>query len=220
MLQFLERFIKFMLDDFLKSIKLTIWLFILCSIIYTFFIWGIGRVFFPFQAGGSIIYENGRPAGSLLIGENFTSPYLFNSRPSSAGKGYEADNSSASNNGPSNKSYQENVEKRIKEFLSENPAVKKGKIPVDLVTGSGSGLDPFISVSGALVQIPRISKLTGINPELLKKLVKSSVSYRDLGVFGTPGVNTVKLNLKLAALLKKVNLKAYVRAFKGLANIK
>jgi len=209
-----------MLNDFLKSIKLTIWLFILCSIVYTFFIWGIGRIFFPFQAGGSIVYKNSKPAGSLLIGENFTSPYIFNSRPSSAGNGYEANNSSASNNGPTNKDYIKIVGKRIKDFLSENPAVKKGEIPVDLVTGSGSGLDPFISISGALVQIPRISKLTGINPARLKELVKSAISYRDLGVFGTPGVNTVKLNFKLAGLLKKANLKIYSQVFKGLANTK
>ncbi|MHB1661753.1 MAG: K(+)-transporting ATPase subunit C [bacterium] len=209
-----------MLNDFLKSIKLTIWLFILCSIIYTLFIWGIGKIFFPFQAGGSIIYKNSKPVGSLLIGENFTSPYLFNSRPSNAGKGYEANNSSASNYGPTNKGYMKIVEKRIKYFLAENPAIKKGEIPVDLVTGSGSGLDPFISILGALVQIPRISKLTGINPAQLKELVKSAVSYRDLGVFGTPGVNTVKLNFKLAALLKKVNLKIYDQVFKGLVNTK
>lgn len=209
-----------MLNDFLKSIKLTIWLFILCSIIYTFFIWGIGRIFFPFQAGGSIIYENSKPVGSLLIGENFTSPYLFNSRPSSAGSGYQADDSSASNYGPTNKKYIGIVKKRIKNFLAENPTVKKGEIPVDLVTGSGSGLDPFISILGALVQIPRISKLAGINSVRLKKLVKSAISYRDLGVFGTSGVNTVRLNFKLAALLKKVNLKIYAQVFKGLVNIK
>ncbi len=208
-----------MLNDFLRSIKLTIWLFILCSIIYTFFIWGIGRIFFPFQASGSIIYKNGKPAGSLLIGENFDSPYLFDSRPSSAGKGYEADSSSASDNGPTNGSYIESVKKRIKNFLAENPSVKKGKIPVDLIAGSGSGLDPFISISGALAQIPRISKLTGINRARLKELVKSAVSYRDLGVFGTPGVNTVRLNFKLAASLKKVNSKIYAKVFKGLAGV-
>ncbi|MHB8232100.1 MAG: K(+)-transporting ATPase subunit C [bacterium] len=209
-----------MLNDFLKSIKLTIWLFILCSIIYTFFIWGIGKVFFPFQAGGSIIYKNSMPVGSLLIGENFTSPYIFNSRPSSAGSGYQADASSASNYGPTNKDYIKIVGKRIKVFLAENKTVKKGEIPVDLITGSGSGLDPFISIAGALVQIPRISKLTGIKQNKLRKLVKSNISYRNLGIFGTPGVNTVKLNFKLAALLKKADLNIYAHVFKGLANTK
>ena len=207
-----------MLNDFLKSIKLAVWLFILCSVVYTFFIWGIGKIFFPFQAGGSIIYKNSKPIGSLLIGEKFNSPYLFNSRPSSAGIGYQADASSASNYGPTNKDYIDAVKKRIKRFLLENPTVKKGEIPVDLVTGSGSGLDPFISVLGALTQIARISKLTGINQSRLRELVKSNISYRDFGIFGTPGVNTVKLNLKLAPLLKSVNPKIYDKAFKGFVN--
>ncbi|RZD14288.1 MAG: potassium-transporting ATPase subunit C [Candidatus Acidulodesulfobacterium ferriphilum] len=207
-----------MLNDFLKSIKLAVWLFILCSVVYTFFIWGIGKIFFPFQAGGSIIYKNSKPIGSLLIGEKFNSPYLFNSRPSSAGIGYQADASSASNYGPTNKDYIDAVKKRIKRFLSENPTVKKGEIPVDLVTGSGSGLDPFISVLGALTQITRISKLTGINRNRLRELVESNISYRDFGIFGTPGVNTVKLNLKLASLLKSVNPKIYDKVFRGLVN--
>ena len=207
-----------MLNDFLKSIKLAVWLFILCSVIYTVFIWGIGKIFFPFQAGGSIIYKNSKPIGSLLIGEKFNSPYLFNSRPSSAGTGYQADASSASNYGPTNKDYIGVVKKRIKRFLLENPTVKKGEIPVDLVTGSGSGLDPFISVLGALTQITRISKLTGINQNRLRELVESNISYRDFGIFGTPGVNTVKLNLKLAPILKSVNPKIYDKVFRGLVN--
>jgi K+-transporting ATPase ATPase C chain len=207
-----------MLNDFLKSIKLAVWLFILCAVIYTVFIWGIGKIFFPFQAGGSIIYKNSKPIGSLLIGEKFSSPYLFNSRPSSAGTGYQADASSASNYGPTNKAYIGIVKKRIKRFLLENPTVKKGEVPVDLVTGSGSGLDPFISVLGAFTQIARISKLTGINQNRLRELVKSNISYRDFGIFGTPGVNTVKLNLKLASLLKSVNPKIYDKVFRGLVN--
>ena len=207
-----------MLNDFVRSIKLAVWLFILCAVIYTVFIWGIGKIFFPFQAGGSIIYKNSKPIGSLLIGEKFNSPYLFNSRPSSAGTGYQADASSASNYGPTNKDYIGVVKKRIKRFLLENPTVKKGEIPVDLVTGSGSGLDPFISVLGALAQITRISKLTGINQNRLRELVESNISYRDFGIFGTPGVNTVKLNLKLASLLKSVSPKIYDKVFRGLVN--
>jgi K+-transporting ATPase ATPase C chain len=207
-----------MLNDFLKSIKLAVWLFILCSVIYTVFIWGIGKIFFPFQAGGSIVYKNSKPIGSLLIGEKFNSPYLFNSRPSSAGAGYQADASSASNYGPTNKDYINIVKKRIKRFLLENPTVKKGEIPVDLVTGSGSGLDPFISVLGAFTQVARISKLTGINQNRLRKLVESNISYRDFGIFGTPGVNTVKLNLKLAPILKSVKPKIYDKVFRGLVN--
>ena len=206
-----------MLKDVLQSIKLTLLLFLLCSVAYTFLIWGIGRIFFPFEAGGSIFYEGSKPAGSLLIGENFNSPYIFDSRPSSAGNGYDGSSSSASNYGPSNKKYIGIVKKRINAFLKENPSIKNGSVPTDLVTGSGSGLDPFISAAGALAQVRRISRLTGVNASILKKLVLDSVSPRSLGIFGTPGVNTVRLNLKLASLLKKANPKIYGNVFKGLS---
>lgn len=207
-----------MQTDFLRAVKLSLWLFILCSIIYTFFIWGVGKIFFPFQAGGSIIYKNSKPIGSLLIGEKFNSPYLFDSRPSSAGSGYQANESSGSNYGPTNAAYIGIVKKRVKTFLKENPTVKKGEIPVDLMTGSGSGLGPFISIEGALVQIPRISRLTGIKQNVLKKLLFNTISNRTFGIFGTPGVNTVKINLKLASLIKAVKIKLYLKIFKGLSN--
>jgi K+-transporting ATPase ATPase C chain len=204
--------------ELIRMIKLTILLYFICSIAYTFFIWGVGKIFFPSQAGGSIIYKNSKPIGSLLIGEKFTSPYVFNGRPSYAGSGYQANASSASNYAPTNGKYIAIEKKLIDKFLKENPTVKKGAVPVDIVTGSGSGLGPYISIAGALDQIQRIAKLTGIKKNVLHKLVMNNISGRQFGIFGTPGINTVKLNLLLAKILKKKNKKIFKTAFPTLAS--
>ena len=205
-----------MVKELIKMIKLTVLLYIVCSLGYTFLIWGIGKIAFPFQAGGSIVYKNSKPIGSMLIGEKFTSPYIFNGRPSYAGNGYNGTESGASNYAPTNGKYINHEKKLIYKFLKENPSVKKGEIPVDIVTGSGSGLGPYISIAAALDQVTRISSLTGISQAALYRLVKRNISYRQFGIFGTPGVNTVNLNLKLSLLIKKYNLKLYERIFKGL----
>ncbi len=205
-----------MVKELIKMIKLTVLLYIICSLGYTFLIWGIGKIAFPFQAGGSIVYKNSKPIGSMLIGEKFTSPYIFNGRPSYAGNGYNGTESGASNFAPTNGKYIAAEKKLIDKFLKENPSVKKGRVPVDIVTGSGSGLGPYISIAAALDQVPRISLLTGIPKTVLYKLVKRNISYRKFGIFGTPGVNTVKLNLKLSSLIRKYNFKIYKLVFKGL----
>ena len=205
-----------MLKELVKMIKLTILLYIICSLGYTFLIWGIGKIAFPFQADGSIVYKNSKPIGSMLIGEKFTSPYIFNGRPSYAGNGYNGTESGASNYAPANGKYIAIEKKLIDRFLKENPSVKKGGVPADIVTGSGSGLGLYISIAAAFDQVGRISSLTGIPKAVLNNLVKRNISYRQLGIFGTPGVNTVKLNLKLSLLLKKYNYKLYKRIFKGL----
>ncbi len=203
--------------ELIKMIKLTVLLYIICSLGYTFLIWGIGKIAFPFQAGGSIIYKNSKPVGSFLIGEKFTSPYVFNGRPSYAGNGYNGTESGGSNYAPTNGKYINHEKKLINKFLIENPTIKKGDVPVDIVTGSGSGLGPYISIAAALDQAPRISSLTRIPTTVLYKLVTNGVSYRQLGIFGTPGVNTVKLNFKLSLLIKKSDYKLYKYIFKGLA---
>ncbi|MHB8283014.1 MAG: potassium-transporting ATPase subunit C, partial [bacterium] len=115
-----------MAKELMRMIKITLLLYVICSIAYTFFIWGIGKVFFPFQAGGSIMYKNSKPIGSMLIGEKFTSPYIFDGRPSYAGNGYNATESSGSNYAPTNGKYIAIEKKLIDKFLIENPTVKKG----------------------------------------------------------------------------------------------
>ncbi len=206
-----------MAKELIRMIKITLLLYVICSIAYTFFIWGIGKVFFPFQAGGSIIYKNSKPIGSMLIGEKFTSPYIFNGRPSYAGNGYNGTESSGSNYAPTNGKYIAIEKKLIDKFLIENPTVNKGNVPVDIVTGSGSGLGPYISIAAALDQVPRISKLTGIKEKTLHKLVIEHISGRKFGIFGTPGLNTDKLNLMLAEILKVKNKKLFKKVFPVLA---
>ena len=206
-----------MAKELIRMIKITLLLYVICSIAYTFFIWGVGKVFFPFQAGGSIIYKNSKPIGSMLIGEKFTSPYIFNGRPSYAGNGYNGTESSGSNYAPTNGKYIAIEKKLIDKFLIENPTVNKGNVPVDIVTGSGSGLGPYISLAAALDQVPRISKLTGIKEKTLRKLVIDHISGRQFGIFGTPGLNTDKLNLMLAEILKVKNKKLFKKVFSGLA---
>ncbi len=206
-----------MAKELIRMIKITLLLYVICSIAYTFFIWGVGKVFFPFQAGGSIIYKNSKPIGSMLIGEKFTSPYIFNGRPSYAGNGYNGTESSGSNYAPTNGKYIAIEKKLIDKFLIENPTVNKGNVPVDIVTGSGSGLGPYISIAAALDQVPRISKLTGIKEKTLRKLVIDHISGRQFGIFGTPGLNTDKLNLMLAEILKVKNKKLFKKVFSGLA---
>ncbi len=207
-----------MAKELIKIIKMTVLLYLLCSIAYTFLIWGVGKIFFPFQAGGSITYKNSKPIGSMLIGEKFTSPYLFNGRPSYAGNGYNGTESSGSNYAPTNGKYIAIEKKFINNFLKENPTVKKGNVPVDIVTGSGSGLGPYISIAAALDQVPRISKLTGIKEETLHKLVMKHIAGRQFGIFGTPGLNTDKLNLMLAGILKIKNKKLFKKIFPVLAD--
>ncbi len=207
-----------MAKELIRMIKITLLLYVMCSVAYTFFIWGIGKVFFPFQAGGSIMYKNSKPIGSMLIGEKFTSPYMFNGRLSYAGNGYNGTESSGSNYAPTNGKYIVIEKKLIDKFLKENPTVKRGNVPVDIVTGSGSGLGPYISIAAAIDQVPRISKLTGIKEKTLRKLVMDHISGRQFGIFGTPGLNTDKLNLMLAEILKVKNKKLFKKVFPVLAD--
>jgi K+-transporting ATPase ATPase C chain len=207
-----------MAKELIRMIKITLLLYVICSVAYTFFIWGVGKVFFPFQAGGSIVYKNSKPIGSMLIGEKFISPYIFNGRPSYAGNGYNGTESSGSNYAPTNGKYIAIENKLIDKFLKENPTVKKGDVPVDIVTGSGSGLGPYISIAAALEQVPRISKMTGIKEKTLHKIVMDHISGRQFGIFGTPGLNTNKLNLMLAKILKVKNKKLFKKVFPVLAD--
>ena len=137
--------------------------------------------------------------GSSLIGQNFSAPGYFHSRPSAAGdKGYDATASSGSNLGPTNKALIEAVKSRLKGVLEENPGhLSPKEVPIDLVTTSGSGLDPEISPAAADVQVARVAKVRGLSEEQVRKLVEQSTRGRWLGILGEPGVNVVELNLAL-----------------------
>jgi potassium-transporting ATPase KdpC subunit len=180
------------------AIKMTIVMTVLTGLIYPLAMVGMARVVFPAQAQGSLIVRGGKVLGSSIIGQNFSKPGYFHSRPSAAGdKGYDASASSGSNLGPTNKALIEAVRSRLKGVLEENPGVSAAQVPIDMVTTSGSGLDPEISPAAAELQVPRVAKARGIGEDQVRKLVEDSTRGRYLGILGEPGVNVVGLNIAL-----------------------
>lgn len=164
------------------------------GILYPLAVWGIGQMLFPHQANGSLIIEEGKIVGSELIGQLFTSPGYFHSRPSAAGNGYEATSSGGSNLGPTSHKLIERISTDSRTLANENPGVK---VPADLVTMSGSGLDPHISPASAEFQIPRVAKARGMTTAQVGDLVKRFTQRRDFGFLGEPRVNVLLLNLAL-----------------------
>lgn len=182
----------------LTATRLTIVLTILTGLLYPLMITGILQLLFPFQANGSIVTMNGKPIGSEIVGQNFTSPGYFHARPSAAGdKGYDASNSSGSNLGPTNKNLIETIRKRMKDAVEANPGVKLEQVPIDIVTASGSGLDPEISPAAAEMQVARVAQARGVGEDNVRMLVANNTRARYLGVLGEPGVNVLMLNVAL-----------------------
>ncbi len=182
----------------LIAIRITIVLTVLLGIIYPLAMTGIAEVLFPWQSAGSLIDRNGQVVGSALIGQNFAAPRYFHSRPSAAGNnGYDASNSSGSNLGPTNKTLIDTVRKRLQDELTTDPGITTNQVPIDLVTASGSGLDPEISPAAAEIQVARVAKARGLSQDEVEQLVRQNTRGRWLGVLGEPGVNVLRLNLAL-----------------------
>lgn len=186
-----------MLTHLRPALVLLILLTLVTGVVYPLVITGIGQSLFPHQAAGSLIRQNGKVIGSELIGQSFTSPGYFHGRPSAAGNGYDAANSSGSNLGPTSKKLIVRIQADAKTLATENPGTP---IPVDLVTTSASGLDPDITPAAAYFQVRRIAIARGIAPEKLKQLVSAHIEPRLLGIIGEPHVNVLKLNQALDAL--------------------
>jgi len=155
---------------------------------------GLAQVLFPKRANGQLIEKNGKAVGSRIIGQTFTQAGYFHSRPSNAGTGYDATASSGSNLAPTNKNLLERVKGDVEKLRAENPTAL---IPVDLVTASGSGLDPEISPAGAEFQIPRVARERAMKDEDVRTLVEKHSKGRDLGFLGEPRINVLELNLDL-----------------------
>jgi len=173
---------------------------LLTGVVYPLLVTGIGKVLFPEQASGSLLMKDGKAVGSSLIGQNFTNPRYFWGRPSATGPyPYNALNSSGSNLGPTNPALLDIVKSRIVILKAADPTNTQ-PVPVDLVTTSGSGLDPHISVAAADYQVSRIARLRAMSLERVKQLVVQNTEDRQLGVLGEPRVNVLKLNLALDAL--------------------
>ncbi|MEK3835734.1 MULTISPECIES: potassium-transporting ATPase subunit KdpC [unclassified Paenibacillus] len=183
------------------TVRLSIVFIILCGMIYPLASTALAQVLMPTQANGSLLKDaSGKVVGSALIGQSFTNQAMFQSRVSSIG--YKAEASGSNNYGPSNPDMLQRTKDSIAQWKLDNPGVPVSQLPVDLITNSGSGLDPHISPAAALVQVPRISKLTGIPADTLEALVKEHTEGRDLGLFGEKRVNVLKLNLALTEMAK------------------
>jgi K+-transporting ATPase ATPase C chain len=185
-----------------KAAIILITFIILLGVVYPLTVTGISLLLFPHPANGSIIYKNGQPIGSALIGQNFSDPIYFHGRPSAAGTdGYDATSSSGSNLGPTNNVLLESIAQRAEQLRSDNGLPAGSLVPADLVTASGSGLDPDISPASALLQVGRVAQARNLTEKQVRDLVQNNIESRDLGFLGEPRVNVLKLNLALDATM-------------------
>lgn len=183
-----------MKKDLQIAIRFTLVTTILFGLAYPLAITGLSQWLFPRQSNGSLLTRDGKIIGSQLIGQTFSLDGYFHARPSSAGDGYDAANSGGSNLAPTNHALVERVQADVAKLHAENPNTP---IPVDLVTASGSGLDPHISPAAADFQVPRVASARKISPDALRALIARHMEARQFGIFGEPRVNVLELNLEL-----------------------
>ena len=181
------------------ALRMTVLTAVLLGLIYPLAMTGIAQVVFPGAANGSLVKVNGRVVGSSRIAQQFTAAKYFQPRPSAAGNGYDGMASSASNLGPTNAKLISRIKSDTAKLLAQNPGLKAGSIPVDMVTTSGSGLDPDITVANAGAQAPRVAATRGMGLASVLALVAKYTMGRQLGFLGEPRVNVLRLNLALDA---------------------
>ncbi|MBL8422937.1 MAG: potassium-transporting ATPase subunit KdpC [Candidatus Accumulibacter phosphatis] len=181
------------------AISLFVLLSVVTGILYPLLVTGVARIAFPAAAGGSLIIKDGKPIGSALIGQNFTDPKYFWGRPSAtAPQPYNAAASSGSNQGPLNPALADAVKGRVEALHAADPGNQR-PVPIDLVTASASGLDPHISPAAAEYQTERVARARQLDVKAVRQLVTENTEGRDLGIFGEPRVNVLKLNVALDA---------------------
>jgi K+-transporting ATPase ATPase C chain len=183
-----------MKKNLITAVLMTIATTILLGIIYPLVVTGLAQLIFPKQANGQLIQKDGKTVGSSIIAQGFSSPGYFHPRPSFAGNGYDPTNSNGSQLGPTNQKLIDRVKGDVSIAHAENPSEP---VPIDLVTGSASGLDPHITPATAEFQLPRVAKERGTTVEKLRALVQKHTEDRQFGFLGEPRVNVLELNLEL-----------------------
>lgn len=185
------------------AIVMTLVLCVITGLVYPGVVTGLAQVLFPRQANGSLVKVNGRVVGSALIGQTFTQPYYFHSRPSAAGSGYDATASSGTNKGPTDRKLADTLIAQAVDSAVKIDGVVKGQIPGDMVTSSASGLDPHISPENAHLQVARVAAARNASATSVQGLVDAHTEGRQFGFFGEPRVNVLLLNIALDSALPR-----------------
>lgn len=206
-----------MMNKYLKLLKtaivFSISMFILCGLIYPLAVTGISQLVFASQANGSLIYKDGQAIGSKVVGQVFEDARFMKSRPSAVNynvytqaekdsEEYTGVASGSKNYAATNPDLKERVQEDIDKFIADNPTAKRGQIPADLLTASGSGLDPHISPQSAQIQLATLAQNTGLSINTLEKIVQQNTTGKFLGVFGEPTVNVLGVNIDIAKAMK------------------